>query len=591
VSYQVIARKYRPQRFADVVGQEHVTQTLANAIGQKRIAHAYLFCGPRGTGKTTIARIFAKCLNCTGGPKTDFDNQDSRCIEIAEGRSLDVLEIDGASNNGVEQVRELRETCKYAPANSQFKIYIIDEVHMLSTAAFNALLKTLEEPPAHVKFMFATTDPEKVLPTILSRCQRFDLRRIPSALITKHLALIAKQEKVKIDEAALHAIARGADGGMRDAESTLDQLISFCGDKIEEADVLSMFGLAAQSQILGLSKAVLAGEIQTALTGLNDLAQNGKDLGRLLSDLLNHFRNLLIYQVARGDLNLLEVSEAEVAALKEQSGLADTAALTRILEVLTDAELRLRDISSKKILLEVAMLKAIEARNAISLDAVLKQLNQLRGGQSGAGVPPAQAAASAERRPPVRREPEHTHQRAVPEAGAPITLAETPPVSANLAGLWTRLVEAVGRVSPFTRSYLVDANPVSFDKNLLTIGFDSEFADHLGLVDNARNHTLLQTKLAELGHADAQIKFVKVEASVTAAKQNEGVGVQSRDVRDCSDDRLKRELQPAKPVAATAPAAKGKPASVPFDKNDFKNDPLIQKALEIFKGQIVEVRA
>ena len=511
MSYQVIARKYRPQRFADVVGQEHVTQTLANAIGQKRIAHAYLFCGPRGTGKTTIARIFAKCLNCTGGPKIDFDEKDPRCVEIAEGRSLDVLEIDGASNNGVEQVRELRETCKYAPANSSFKIYIIDEVHMLSTAAFNALLKTLEEPPAHVKFMFATTDPEKVLPTILSRCQRFDLRRIPSALITKHLALIAKQEKVKIDEAALYAIARGADGGMRDAESTLDQLISFCGDKIEEPDVLSMFGLAAESQILKLSRAVLAGEIQTALTELNELAQGGKDLGRLLSDLLNHFRNLLIFQVSRGDLNLLEVSEAEVTALKEQSPLASAESFTRILEVLSDTEMRLRDASSKKILIEVALLKAIEARTATSIDAVLKQLNQLRtGGNSGTGVSPVSAALPAQAAPakPTSR----VHQ----EIAAPAAMREAAPVSADVSELWDKLVEAVGRVSPFTRSYLVDANPVSFEKGILVIGFDPEFADHLGLVDNARNHVLLQTKLAELGHANCQIKFVKAEAQIGA---------------------------------------------------------------------------
>ncbi|MGP8234943.1 MAG: DNA polymerase III subunit gamma/tau, partial [Limisphaerales bacterium] len=255
MSYQVIARKYRPQRFADVVGQEHVTQTLSNAIAQNRIAHAYLFVGPRGTGKTTIARIFAKCLNCTNGPAVEFPDDDPRVKEITEGRAMDVMEIDGASNRGIDEVRELRETVKYSPASSRFKIYIIDEVHMLTKEAFNALLKTLEEPPAHVKFMFATTDPDKVIPTILSRCQRFDLRRIPSALIVKHLSEIARRENVSIDEAALHAIARGADGGMRDAESTLDQLISFCGREIAEADVLSMFGLAARSQILALAAA------------------------------------------------------------------------------------------------------------------------------------------------------------------------------------------------------------------------------------------------------------------------------------------------------------------------------------------------
>jgi DNA polymerase-3 subunit gamma/tau len=597
MSYQVIARKYRPQRFADVVGQEHVTQTLANAIAQKRIAHAYLFCGPRGTGKTTVARIFAKCLNCTGGPKIDFDDADTRVQEITDGRALDVLEIDGASNNGVEQVRELRETCKYSPANSQFKIYIIDEVHMLSTAAFNALLKTLEEPPAHVKFMFATTDPEKVLPTILSRCQRFDLRRIPSALITKHLAEIAGKEKVTIDAAALHAIARGADGGMRDAESTLDQLISFCGDKIEEADVLSMFGLAAQNQILKLSRAVLAGEIQVALTQLDELARGGKDLGRLLGDLLNHFRNLLIYQVSKGDLNLLEASEAEVAALKEQAALASTDAFTRVLEVLADAELRLRDAASKKILLEVTLLRAIEARSALSLDAVLKQLNQLRG-QSGAAVAPAaapvQAQASAPARPAAASAPAFSLREAVaaaapvapaPKIATPIAPAPavTPVAPGDLAGLWTNLIAAVGRASPFTRGYLIDAHPVSFEKNVLTIGFDPEFADHLGLVDNARNHSLIATKLAELGHAHASVKFIKAEAPAGWDRKAAAAAPPPAPVA--------AKTPAAASPAAPAPAAEKKTAPVAFSKDDFKNDPLIQKALEIFKGTIVEVRA
>ena len=596
MSYQVIARKYRPQRFADVVGQEHVTQTLANAIAQKRIAHAYLFCGPRGTGKTTIARIFAKCLNCTGGPKVDFDDHDSRVQEITDGRALDVMEIDGASNNGVEQVRELRETCKYSPANSAYKIYIIDEVHMLSTAAFNALLKTLEEPPAHVKFMFATTDPEKVLPTILSRCQRFDLRRIPSALIVKHLAEIAGKEKVTIDAAALQAIARGADGGMRDAESTLDQLISFCGDKIEEPDVLSMFGLAAQNQILKLSQAILAGEISVALTQLDELARGGKDLGRLLGELLNHFRNLLIYQVSKGDLNLLEASESEVAVLKEQVTLASTDAFTRVLEVLADAELRLRDAASKKILLEVTLLRAIEARSALSLDAVLKQLNQLRGQSAATGAP----AAITNTAPPATRPVSFSVAPVAAPAPAPRPIAlsaaagvaASPPVvvpaSGDLSELWHQLVEAVGRVSTFTRSYLLNAHPVTFEKNVLIIGFDQEFADYLGLVDNARNHTLLATKLAELGHPNAMIKFVKAEAPANwNPKPAKRVPVAVSTQVAASAPAVAKKSEAGAPVVA----AEKKLAPVAFNKDDFKNDPLIKKALELFKGTIVEVRA
>jgi len=603
MAYQVIARKYRPQRFEDVVGQEHVTETLAHAIEQKRIAHGYIFCGPRGTGKTTIARIFAKALNVTGGPKADFDVNDPKAVEIAEGRSLDVFEIDGASNNGVEQVRELRETCRYAPASSKFKIYIIDEVHMLSTAAFNALLKTLEEPPEHVKFMFATTDPEKVLPTILSRCQRFDLRRIPVLLIAKHLTDIAKKEKVKIDPAALHAIARGAEGAMRDAESTLDQLISFCGDKIEEADVLSMFGLTAQSQLLEMSRAVLAGEIESALRQLDELAKNGKELGRLVSDLLNHFRNLLIYQVSRGDLTMLEVSEAEAAALKEQAKMASAEGLTRIMEVLADAEMRLRDAASKKILVEVALLKSIEARNAMSIDSILKQLQTLREGSGGVVSVPVPSPASAPRTKPFRAE---SSALGADDSIAPLQPAngilEQPvqpvPIIATddgqLETLWNSLLEAVGRASPFTKSYLLEAHPVSFKNNLLVIGFAPEFQDHIGLVDNARNQTLLQTKLSELGHSNSQIKFIKAEAPV-------GPRITSSEIPTQADEPVAMQPVPApkvSPSVATArsalpqnPAQKEKSTPVPFNKEDFKNDPLIQKALEIFKGQIVDVRA
>jgi DNA polymerase-3 subunit gamma/tau len=608
MAYQVIARKYRPQRFEDVVGQEHVTQTLSHAIQQKRIAHAYLFCGPRGTGKTTIARIFAKCLNATNGPRVDFDDQDERCREIAEGRSLDVLEIDGASNNGVEQVRELRETCKYAPASARFKIYIIDEVHMLSTAAFNALLKTLEEPPAHVKFMFATTDPEKVLPTILSRCQRFDLRRIPVALIAKHLTEIAKKEKVKIEPAALHAIARGAEGALRDAESTLDQLISFCGEKIEEADVLSMFGLTAQRQLLDLARAVLAGEVEGALRQLNDLATRGKDLGRLLSDLLNHFRNLLIFQVSRGDLKMLEVSEAEASALAEQSKLASAEGLTRVMEVFADAELRLRDAASKKILVEVALLKAIEARNAVSLDAVLKQLENLRAGDGGevVSIPMPSAAPTPSVSRPFRAEATGSSPAAAEanerfEASLGVSPApalapalnetatrSTPAPPNDLAGLWASLVETVGRASPFTRTYLLEAHPVSFNKNLFVIGFDPEFDDHRSLVDNARNHTLLQTKLAELGHPHTQFKFIKAEVQAERAVPLPPAALPTP-APSPSAPPAARPAAPAPARAATP--AKEKTAPIPFNKDDFKNDPLIQKALEIFRGHIVEVRA
>ncbi|MCC6414532.1 MAG: DNA polymerase III subunit gamma/tau, partial [Opitutaceae bacterium] len=277
-AYQVIARKWRPQTFDDVVGQDHVVRTLKNAIGRNRIAHAYLFVGPRGTGKTSTARIFAKALNCTGGPKVDFDVNDPVVTAITEGSSLDVIEIDGASNNSVEQIRDLRDDVRYAPSQGRYKVYIIDEVHMLSNQAFNALLKTLEEPPEHVKFVFATTDVQKVLPTILSRCQRFDLKPIPPELIIGRLERIAAEEKIKATPEALACIARMADGGMRDAQSIFDQMISFCGSEITESDVLDVYGLVAAEKIAALAGALAAGDHPKIVALVDECDTAGRDL-------------------------------------------------------------------------------------------------------------------------------------------------------------------------------------------------------------------------------------------------------------------------------------------------------------------------
>lgn len=380
VAYEVMARKWRPQQFDEVVGQEHVARTLTNAIEADRIAHAYLFVGPRGIGKTSTARVLAKALNCAEGPTTRPCDKCDSCREIMAGKSLDVLEIDAASNTGVDHIRDLRENVRFAAARDRFKVYIIDEVHMLSIAAFNALLKTLEEPPPHVKFIFATTEVHKMPNTILSRCQRFDLRRIQLGDIIAHLGKIAESEAVRISDSALLAIARGAEGGMRDAESALDQLIAFQGKKIEEKDVLAVFGLVSHKTLEALSEAILEGNPAQIIQIVSELDQNGKNMRRLVLELLEYFRNLLVISYAPEDDSVVLLTEIQMENARKQAQKSDAERLLRVIDILVETDERIRFALSQKTLLETALIRASRASSVVSMEDLLKQVAELKKG-------------------------------------------------------------------------------------------------------------------------------------------------------------------------------------------------------------------
>jgi DNA polymerase-3 subunit gamma/tau len=320
MTYLVFARKWRPKDFDEVVGQEHVTKTLKSAIAANKLAHAYLFAGSQGVGKTSCARILAKSLNCVKGPTVKPCGECSPCQEIAEGRSLDVIEIDGASNRGIDEIRTLRENVKFAPLNGRYKVYIIDEVHMLTSEAFNALLKTLEEPPPYVKFIFATTHPQKVLPTILSRCQRFDFVRIPNLKIVDKLKEIARSEKMQVEDDVFFAIAKACEGSLRDAESILDQLISFTQKDIKLEDVVSVLGIIEQDAFIDFVNAVVAQDASSALKLIDSVMSSGKDMNYFLEGILEHYRNLMVLKVVKsaGD-NLVDLPPDTLKKLVEQA--------------------------------------------------------------------------------------------------------------------------------------------------------------------------------------------------------------------------------------------------------------------------------
>lgn len=396
--------KYRPMTFDDVVGQDHVTRTLRNALKMGRIANAYLFVGPRGIGKTTLSRIFAKALNCPSPNGVEPCGECETCRQIAEGRSLDVLEFDAASHRRVEDVEPIMASVQFRPASSKYKIFIVDECHMLTDTAWNALLKTLEEPPPYVKFIFATTEGDKVLATIVSRCQRFDLRRIQTHQIADRLRSICEREGIDAAEDALLAIARGAEGGMRDALSSLDQLIAFKGSEISEEDALSVFGLVSRQALETLAGAILKGDAATILSSIEAFDSAGKNMRRLAAELMHHFRNLVVYQTLGASAAGLEATPEQTKTLAEQAKLCDMQRLFRVADVLSDMEDKMRSVLSVRTFMEMTLLRASRVATVATIEELLRAVRTLRGPivpltaapvASAAPQPSASAAASA----------------------------------------------------------------------------------------------------------------------------------------------------------------------------------------------------
>jgi DNA polymerase-3 subunit gamma/tau len=370
MSYLVLARKWRPQQLDEVVAQRHITTTLKNAIQQKRIAHSYLFTGPRGVGKTTTARILAKALNCEQGPTPTPCNRCRSCGEITKGSSLDVLEIDGASNRGIDEIRNLRENVKYAPSGGKYKIYIIDEVHMLTAEAFNALLKTLEEPPAQVVFVLATTRPQKVPSTIISRCLRFDFHRIPTREIAKHLSFIATQEGIEVEEEALLTIARKAEGSMRDGQSIFDQIISYQGKKILQEDLKEILGLIDQDVLFGLTQAILQGETSKGLAILEEVETQGYDLLEFAHSLVGHLRNLLLAKLSQP----LDLSPEEMKRYGGEAQGLDEGHLLRLIKIAQDAEREAKRSAQPRLDLDLAVVKMAKLDSTVHLKEILEKL-------------------------------------------------------------------------------------------------------------------------------------------------------------------------------------------------------------------------
>ncbi|KAF0220877.1 MAG: DNA polymerase III subunit [Geobacteraceae bacterium] len=486
MSYLVLARKWRPQTFGDLIGQEHVSQTLKNAIDSGRVAHAFLFTGARGVGKTSSARILAKALNCEQGPTPEPCNTCSACDEITAGNSVDVFEIDGASNTSVDDVRELRDNIKYLPSRCRFKIFIIDEVHMLSTSAFNALLKTLEEPPPHVKFIFATTEPHKVPITILSRCQRFDFKRIPLPMIVARLRHIVDRENVTITDAALTMVARKGDGSMRDSLSTLDQVLAFCGESVGDEEVVTLLGVVDRRLLLETSRMVFSRDCRAVLDIVKRVDAFGYNMRHFCQELIDHFRNITLLKAVGESADLSDLSEGELTEITTQLAAPALSDLQRHLSILLKAESEMAHSTFPRLVLEMALMKMATMVPVVPVNDILERLKIIEGKAVGGMIASSQPSweqsqpqgKMREIRPDDSARPSKGTHTPSPPSSASIKGAELPVSSpedeaAREVGNWPGFVSFVKGKKPMLASLLEHGRPLKVSTTLLEIGFSA----------------------------------------------------------------------------------------------------------------------
>jgi len=551
MSYQVAARKWRPHLFEEVIGQAHITRTLQNAIQSGRVAHAYLFSGERGVGKTSMARIFAKALNCEKGPTPQPCDRCITCKEIVKGISVDVIEIDGASNTGVDDIRELREAVKYIPVRCQYKIYIIDEVHMLSTSAFNALLKTLEEPPEKVTFIFATTELHKIPPTILSRCQQFSFKRIPNEVMLPHLQKIASEEKITVEDGGFVLIARAAEGSVRDALSLLDQAVAFCGDHVGVDPLRLLLGIVNQQILLRVTQGFQKQDTSEVLNIVNELIDHGIDLYQFLGDLVEHLRNLLIIKVTRDPYPLVNLTHEEVADLRDQADGLEIDGLQRLLELFTRAQRDIKLSPLPRFTLELALVKATRMVQTTSIEDLLRRLQELEKGiLSGLGQETSPKASLPQ------TEPLKIEEETEAEEGEDPSVVSLKCLDREaFLGQWGVVINQVREKKPNLASYLEQGLVVAHDPQSVTIGYPESASFLLKLVQKEEHHKVLKASLEDVLNCSMMVKWVVLDPS----KQNSALPNHEKANRD-NGGEVEIESQP----------------------------PMLKETLSIFGGEVVE---